>query len=370
MTTPGCRAAARSPRWRWAAARLFSALTDRDAGACRSCRRSSHWALHRRGLAARRRTPCRAATRRLLGLHRREAPLHPVRHAIPYEEHWRPALAVVLLLALWIARARSARFWRPRLAAAVARRARRSSALLMWGGVFGLPYVENERWGGLPLTLILGTYRPGVRVSARRILLALGRRSQLPAIRALCVAYIELMRGVPLITRAVHGLGDAAAVPAGGHDDRQAAARAGRVHPVRRRLSRRGGARRPAGDPEGPVRGRRRARPRPTGRRTGSIDPAAGAAHRRSRRWSTPSSASSRTPRWSLIIGLFDLLSTVKVALTRAGVAAASAWRPTLRGADLLRLLLRHVALQPALRARAAGKRRDATRAGLTEKPL
>ena len=69
----------------------------------------------------------------------------------------------------------------------------------MWGGVFGLSYVENARWGGLPLTLILSTF--GIAFAFPiGVLLALGRRSKMPAIKALCVVYIELIRGVPLIS--------------------------------------------------------------------------------------------------------------------------------------------------------------------------
>ena len=62
-----------------------------------------------------------------------------------------------------------------------------------------MPYVENERWGGLILTLLLSTF--GVAFAfPLSILLALGRRSDMPIIRALCVGYIELIRGVPLIS--------------------------------------------------------------------------------------------------------------------------------------------------------------------------
>src|SRR3546814_864029 len=69
----------------------------------------------------------------------------------------------------------------------------------MWGGVFGLSYVEDSRWGGLPLTLILSTV--GIAVAfPLSLLLALGRRSDMPAIKAVCVVYIELIRGVPLIS--------------------------------------------------------------------------------------------------------------------------------------------------------------------------
>ena len=70
---------------------------------------------------------------------------------------------------------------------------------LMWGGALGLPYVENERWGGLILTLILATFGCALAFPLA-ILLALGRRSALPAVRAVCVGYIELIRGVPLIS--------------------------------------------------------------------------------------------------------------------------------------------------------------------------
>ena len=71
--------------------------------------------------------------------------------------------------------------------------------VLMWGGIFGLSYVETDFWSGLPLTLILASSAwPSAFPLA--ILLALGRRSELPAVRAICVAYIELIRGVPLIT--------------------------------------------------------------------------------------------------------------------------------------------------------------------------
>jgi general L-amino acid transport system permease protein len=115
----------------------------------------------------------------------------------PYEQHWRPGLVILLLLALYVASALR-RFWRPALALAwLAGLA--LIGLLMWGGVPGLPYVENERWGGLTLTLLLATFGLAFAFPIS-ILLALGRRSQLPAVRALSVAWIELVRGVPLIS--------------------------------------------------------------------------------------------------------------------------------------------------------------------------
>ncbi|HLU00991.1 MAG TPA: amino acid ABC transporter permease [Burkholderiaceae bacterium] len=115
----------------------------------------------------------------------------------PYDEQWRPLLAsIILVLALVCSAIR--RFWSAWLlvlwtVALVA------VAVLMWGGVFGLSYVENDRWGGLPVTLILSTF--GIAFAfPLGVLLALGRRSNMPAIKSLCVVYIELIRGVPLIS--------------------------------------------------------------------------------------------------------------------------------------------------------------------------
>jgi general L-amino acid transport system permease protein len=69
----------------------------------------------------------------------------------------------------------------------------------MRGGVPGLSTVPSDRWGGLPLTLLLSTV--GFAAAAPlAVALALGRRSQMPAIRTLSIAYIELVRGIPIVT--------------------------------------------------------------------------------------------------------------------------------------------------------------------------
>jgi len=119
----------------------------------------------------------------------------------PFEEQWRPLLACVLLVGLVMASARvsrAGRAWNRRLAL-VWLLVLACVALLMWGGMFGLPWVENSLWGGLPLTLMLAVC--GIALAfPLGVLLALGRRSSLPAVRALCVGYIELIRGVPLIS--------------------------------------------------------------------------------------------------------------------------------------------------------------------------
>ena len=115
----------------------------------------------------------------------------------PFEQQWRPALGILVLFTLYAASALRA-CWRPALAAAWAA-GLGAVSLLMWGGVAGLPYVENERWGGLMLTLLLATL--GIALSfPLAILLALGRRSRLPVLKGFCVVYIELVRGVPLIS--------------------------------------------------------------------------------------------------------------------------------------------------------------------------
>lgn len=115
----------------------------------------------------------------------------------PYEEHWRPAICVLLFIGLYIVSAMR-RFWRPALAliwlATLA-----VIGVLMWGGMLGLSYVPQERWGGLVITLILATF--GIALAfPLSILVALGRRSSMPAIKTLCVLYVELIRGVPLIS--------------------------------------------------------------------------------------------------------------------------------------------------------------------------
>lgn len=69
-----------------------------------------------------------------------------------------------------------------------------------WGlNIAPFTYVETGLWGGLPVTIILATYGL-VFAFPYGILLALGRRSKLPLIRGLCVGFIELIRGVPLIS--------------------------------------------------------------------------------------------------------------------------------------------------------------------------
>ena len=70
---------------------------------------------------------------------------------------------------------------------------------LMYGGVFGMPVVETAQWSGLPLTFMLAGFGM-VAAYPIGVFLALGRQSKMPAIKTLCVVYIEMIRGVPLIS--------------------------------------------------------------------------------------------------------------------------------------------------------------------------
>lgn len=70
---------------------------------------------------------------------------------------------------------------------------------LLVGGQFGLPYVETANWGGLLITLVISFV--GISVSLPLgIILALGRRSKMPVIKLFSVIFIEMVRGIPLIT--------------------------------------------------------------------------------------------------------------------------------------------------------------------------
>jgi len=73
------------------------------------------------------------------------------------------------------------------------------AAVLLRGGVAGLVPVDTAQWGGLMLTLVIALVGM-VGALPLGVCLALARRSDLPAVRYLAVAFIELWRGVPLIT--------------------------------------------------------------------------------------------------------------------------------------------------------------------------
>ncbi|MBY5369816.1 MULTISPECIES: amino acid ABC transporter permease [Rhizobium] len=116
----------------------------------------------------------------------------------PLGERWRPAIVGILFILLLV----------PMLIPSAPRKGMNAILLfavlpvlafwLLHGG-FGLEVVDTPLWGGLMVTLVLSFV--GIAVSLPcGILLALGRRSKMPVIRMLCVTFIEVIRGVPLIT--------------------------------------------------------------------------------------------------------------------------------------------------------------------------
>ena len=115
----------------------------------------------------------------------------------PYDQQWRPLIAILILCSL-LFYSRDRKHWTKYFGYAwiiglVV------MGFLMRGGLFGLLSVEPTQWGGLPLTLLLSVF--GLTLAyPLGVILALGRQSKLPAIKWLCVVYIELIRGVPLIS--------------------------------------------------------------------------------------------------------------------------------------------------------------------------
>lgn len=116
----------------------------------------------------------------------------------PFEERWRPLLVTAMLVLLLV----------PILIPKAPYKSLNAlllfiifpivSFFLLYGG-FGLPVVETSIWGGLMVTLVLSFV--GISVSLPLgILLALGRRSNMPVVKMMCITFIEVIRGVPLIT--------------------------------------------------------------------------------------------------------------------------------------------------------------------------
>jgi general L-amino acid transport system permease protein len=115
----------------------------------------------------------------------------------PYEERWRPATMLLVLVAMVLASAQR-RLWGRGLLIAWAVAAP-AMWVLMQGGVFGLPFVQTRQWGGLVITGIIAVYGLALGYPLA-VLLALGRRSEWPLVRWSCTAAIECVRGVPLIS--------------------------------------------------------------------------------------------------------------------------------------------------------------------------
>jgi general L-amino acid transport system permease protein len=115
----------------------------------------------------------------------------------PNELHWRPFVAMMILFGL-LFYSRDRKHWSKYLGYAWII-GLFTMGLLMKGGLFGLAPVDSSKWGGLPLTLLLSVF--GLTAAyPLGVVLALGRQSKMHAVKLLCVVYIEMIRGVPLIS--------------------------------------------------------------------------------------------------------------------------------------------------------------------------
>jgi len=115
----------------------------------------------------------------------------------PYEQQWRPTSGILILVIL-LMYSRNPSRWQVQLLG-IWFLSFVGIAVLMKGGIFGLQRIDADQWGGLPLTLILSVVGI-VAAYPLGIILALGRTSRLPAIRIISVGYIEIIRGVPLVS--------------------------------------------------------------------------------------------------------------------------------------------------------------------------
>lgn len=117
--------------------------------------------------------------------------------SFPPDEYWRPFAAIMMLTGGMLL-TMNRRFWTKWLPVVWI-----AGFIVVYytlaGGVFGLTPVRTGLWGGLTLTLVLAVV--GIAFAAPlALLLALGRRSNLPLIKVICVVVIEVFRGVPLIS--------------------------------------------------------------------------------------------------------------------------------------------------------------------------
>jgi general L-amino acid transport system permease protein len=115
----------------------------------------------------------------------------------PVEERWRVNLSFIMMLAALVpvlfdnVPHRKLGLWYSLITPVII-------CWLLIGGM-GLEPVPTNKFGGFMLTLTIGV--TGIVGSLPLgIALALGRQSHMPAIRMICVAFIEFIRGVPLIT--------------------------------------------------------------------------------------------------------------------------------------------------------------------------
>ncbi len=116
----------------------------------------------------------------------------------PFDQQWRPLVALIVFFSAAIV-SMVPRLWSSKLLVLWLAVILPALYILMAGGVFGMPYVETTKWGGLPLSFMLAFIGLACALPLG-ILLALARASQMPVIRVLATSFIEIVRGVPLIS--------------------------------------------------------------------------------------------------------------------------------------------------------------------------
>ena len=135
----------------------------------------------------------------------------------PIQERWRVdiffallGIGIVWLLASWAPNKRLAALYFFIVLPIV------SLMLLLGFAPLGLSYVSTSLWGGILVTVVVSAV--GIVFSLPLgIVLALGRRSSMPAVRLFSIIFIEFVRGVPLITVLFMASRHAASVHAAGH---------------------------------------------------------------------------------------------------------------------------------------------------------
>lgn len=116
----------------------------------------------------------------------------------PHEAHWRSTLACLIVVATMVLSCLPA-FWGMARLAGLWLAGFGGFVLMMHGGLFGLPVVTTEQWGGLSLTVFIFA-AVVVLGMPMAVVLALARRARLPVVAGLAALIIDTVRGLPLLT--------------------------------------------------------------------------------------------------------------------------------------------------------------------------
>ncbi len=116
----------------------------------------------------------------------------------PAAEQWRPILCAAIGAGWMISLNLSWGRWKGFINLGVALVFVVAAAILLRGGILGLPPVATSQWGGILLSVIVAAWTIASSIPLG-LLLALARRSTLPVVSIMATLYIELIRGLPLV---------------------------------------------------------------------------------------------------------------------------------------------------------------------------